>query len=248
VYDPARNAGLALASESFSERFHVHQDDVISVPIPGGVRPVTIAGIFSDYGNERGSLLIERASFTNWFGTQFAASVILALQPGSDVEALRARLRDAHPGLGVYTSGFLRGEALRIFRQTFAVTYALEIIGVFVAVAGLAFTMSSLLWERRNDLATLRALGLRRRELAGAAALEGALLAVAGLAAGLGVSQALGWLLVHRINKQTFGWTLQTAYPWGQLALLALLVLAAATLAGWFAGRWATRLPSEREE
>lgn len=248
VFDAARNAGLVLASESFCERFRLHRGDEVRVPIPGGERPVTIAGVYADYGNERGSLLIERRQFTNWFGSQLAASVILALQPGQEPEALRAKLRRAHPGLGVYTSGFLRGEALRIFRQTFAVTYALELIGIIVAVAGLAFTMSSLLWERRNDLATLRALGLRRREISAAAALEGGLLAVAGLLAGLVVSLALGWLLIFRINKQTFGWTLQTDVPGMQLLVLALLVLASASLAGWLAGRWATRLPSEREE
>jgi len=62
------------------------------------------------------------------------------------------------------------------------------------------------------------------------------------------VSLALGWLLIFRINKQTFGWTLQTCVPGGQLLILAVLVLASAALAGWLAGRWATRLPSEREE
>ncbi len=248
VFDAARNDHLVLASESFSERFHVSRGEVVQVPVPGGFQPVTIAGIYADYGNERGALLVERRQFAKWYGTEMAASVILALQPGSDPEALRAKLRAAHPGLGVFTSGFLRGEALRIFRQTFAVTYALELIGILVAVVGLAFTMTSLLWERRNDLATLRALGLRRRELSWAAALEGGLLAMAGLSAGLLVSLALGWLLIFRINKQTFGWTLQTDHPWGQLIILALLVLASATLAGWFAGRWSTRLPAEREE
>jgi putative ABC transport system permease protein len=248
VFDAARNAGLVLASESFCERFRVHRGDVVRVPIPGGERPVTIAGVYADYGNERGALLVERREFVNWFGSEQAASVILALQPGQDPEALRAKLRAEHPGLGVYTSGFLRGEALRIFRQTFAVTYALELIGIVVAVAGLAFTMTSLLWERRQDLATLRALGVRRRELAGAAALEGVLVAAAGLLGGLLVSLALGWLLIFRINKQTFGWTLQTCVPGGQLLLLAVVVLASATLAGWLAGRWGTGLPAEREE
>ena len=157
-------------------------------------------------------------------------------------------MRAAHPGLGIFTSGYLRGEALRIFRQTFALTYALELIGVVVAVAGLVFTLLSLLWERRADLATLRALGLRRNELAGAAALEGALTAAAGTGMGLLVSLALGWLLVHRVNKQTFGWTLQTDPPWIQLSLLALLVVASAAAAGGLAGLWATRLPAEREE
>jgi putative ABC transport system permease protein len=248
VFDPTRNAALALVSETFSERFRVRRGDQIQVPTPDGFRAVTVAGIFSDYGNERGSLMIERQQFKSWFGNELAVSLILALNPGYDPETVRAQLRTAHPGLGIFTSGYLRGEALRIFRQTFAVTYALELIGIVVAVIGLAFTMASLLWERRADLNTLRALGMRRRELAGAAAWEGALTALAGLLMGLAVSFALGWLLIYRINKQTFGWTLQTDWPWAQLSALALLVLASATIAGWFVGRWATRLPAEREE
>jgi putative ABC transport system permease protein len=248
VFNPGRNAALALASEAFSERFQIHRGDSVPVPTANGFRRVTIAGIFADYGNERGSLLIERRQFADWFGNDLAASLILALKPGYDADTLRAEFRAAYPGLGVFTSGFLRGESLRIFHQTFAVTYALELIGVVVAVAGLAFTMASLLWERRADLNTLRALGMRRSELALAAAWEGALTAAAGVLSGLAVSLALGWLLIYRINKQTFGWTLQTDRPWGQLAALALLVLASATITGWFVGRWAARLPAEREE
>lgn len=248
VFDPNRNAALALVSEAFAERFRVQRGNEIKIPTPDGFRAVTIAGIFSDYGNERGSVLIESQQFKNWFGNELAASLILALKPGYDPETLRTEIRTAHPGLGVFTSGYLRGESLRIFHQTFAVTYSLEIIGVVVAVAGLAFTMASVLWERRADLNTLRALGMRRKELAFAAAWEGALTAAAGVLSGLAVSLALGWLLIYRINKQTFGWTLQTDRPWGQLAALALLVLASATIAGWFVGRWAARLPAEREE
>jgi putative ABC transport system permease protein len=248
VFDHNRNAALALASEAFSERFGVHRGDQVRVPTPEGFRAVTITGIFADYGNERGSLLIERDQFTHWFGNELAASVILALKPGYDTDALRAELRQTYPGLGVFTSGFLRDESLRIFHQTFAVTYALELIGIIVAIAGLAFTLASLLWERRVDLGTLRALGMRRQELAGAAAWEGALTAAVGVLMGLTVSLALGWLLIYRINKQTFGWTLQTDRPWGQLAALAFLMLASATVAGWFVGRWSAQLPAEREE
>ena len=248
VFLADHNSELALVSESFSDRFRLHRGDPVELPTPSGSRRVTIAGVFSDYGNERGSILVERQNFTNWFGNELAVSLILSLKAGRDAETLRGELRAAHPGLGIFTSGYLRGEALRIFRQTFALTYALELIGVVVAVAGLVFTLLSLLWERRADLATLRALGLRRNELAGAAALEGALTAAAGTGMGLFVSLALGWLLVHRVNKQTFGWTLQTDPPWVQLSLLALLVVASAAAAGGLAGRWATRLPAEREE
>lgn len=248
VFVASRNSDLALASESFCERFRVRRGDVVQLPTPSGVRRMTIAATYSDYGNERGSLLVDRGHFAAWFGDELASSLILQLKPGYRPEDVRAEVRAAHPGLGVYTNEYLRGEALRIFRQTFSITYALELIGVVVAVAGLGFTLASLLWERRGDLNTLRALGLRHSELAAAAAWEGLLTAFGGVAVGLVTSLALGWLLIFRVNKQTFGWTLQTDWPWSQLAALGIVVMAFAAATGWAAGRWGARLPAEREE
>lgn len=248
VFDPQRNATLALVSEAFSERFSLRRGDRVDLPTPAGLRPVTIAGIFSDYGNERGSLLVDRHHFASWFGDELASSLILVLQPGSDVEAVRSELRTAYPGMAVFTQSHLRTEALRIFRQTFSITYALELIGIVVSVVGLGFTLMSLLWERREELTTLRALGLRRSELAATAASEGLLTAVAGVGMGLVASVALGWLLIHRVNRQTFGWTLETYWPVGQLAGLAILVISAAVLTGWFTGIRGNRIPAEREE
>ena len=248
IFVPATTAGQVLVSEAFSERFRLRRGDQLTLPTPAGGQPVTIAGVFSDYGNERGSLIVDRAHFARWFDNELATSLILVLRPSADIESVRAELRAAHPGLAVFTQSYLRGEALRIFRQTFAITYALELIGVTVAVAGLGFTMVSLLWERRGELTTLRALGLTRRELAAAAALEGLFTAVSGVAVGLLASVGLGWVLIYRVNKQTFGWTLETDRPWGQLAGLAVLVLAAAAATAWGAGRWGAQLPAEQEE
>jgi putative ABC transport system permease protein len=248
VFDPAHNAGLGLVSEAFGERFRVRRGDRLTIPTPSGSRDVTIAGVFSDYGNERGSLIVGRQHFAAWFGDELATSIILVLKRGADAEKVRAGLRDQFPGLAVFTQSYLRGEALRIFRQTFAITYALELIGVVVAVLGLGLTMVSLLWERRGELTTLRALGLRHRELAASAAAEGILTAVSGVIVGLATSVALGWLLIHRVNQQTFGWTLETDWPWGQGVALGGTVIAAAAVTSWVTGRWGAQLPAEQEE
>jgi putative ABC transport system permease protein len=50
------------------------------------------------------------------------------------------------------------------------------------------------------------------------------------------------------VNRQTFGWTLETDWPWAQLAALAAVVIATATATAWTAGRWGAQLPAEREE
>jgi putative ABC transport system permease protein len=248
LWDPARNSGLAMASESFSHRFQLHRGDTLTLPTPTGPRRITLAGIFSDYGNERGSLVIQREHFATWFGDELATSVIAKLRDPDQGSLVRARWKANYPGLAVYTQPHLRSEALRIFRQTFAITDALELIGIAVSVLGLGFTLASLLWERRNDLTTLRALGFRHSEIAWATTLESVLTALVGILVGLVASLALGWLLIHRVNVQTFGWTLETDPPWLWLGGLALAVLAMAALTGWSIGRWGAALPAEREE
>jgi putative ABC transport system permease protein len=209
---------------------------------------MTVAGIFCDYGNERGSMVVDRRHFAAWFGDELVTSLILVTKPGVSPEAVQNEWSTKYPGLSVLTNRYLRTEILRIFRQTFSVTYALELIGIVVAVIGLGMTLSSILLDRRSELTTLRALGWRRREMALATAVEGWLLSVCGVAMGMAVSLGLGWILIYVINKQSFGWTLQFQIPWGQLTGLGGLVIAAGTVVAYGVGRWGSQLPADREE
>ena len=247
-YDSAQNTGLAAASEAFMRRYRKSTGDEVVIPTPSGDRRVRLSGVFADYGNERGTLLIDRRHFAEWWGHDLIATLTLQLRPGEDPAAVRARLRAAHPGLNVFTNRALREQALRIFRETFAITHALEIIGVVVAVTGLGLTLASIFLQRRNELATLRALAWTRAEIARAAAAEGLLLSATGLAAGLLLSLGLGALLVFVVNRQAFGWTLQYHVPLASLALLSALVLLSGSATSLLIGRWAARLPGDREE
>lgn len=234
----------AIMNESFAERFELKVGDTLE--LPGGHR-VLLRGIHADYGNERGSLSIPKAFFQQWFRTEEAWRVAVMLKPGVEAQAFTEKLGKAYPGMTAFTNAHLRGEALRIFRQTFAVTYALEVIGVFVAVAGLGLALACLLLERCADLATLRALGMTPGQVAVASAWEGAGVALAGTLMGLASGGWLGWLLIHRVNKQCFGWTLSLSIPWLQLALLTLAVLGAGTLIAAMVGRWGSKIQWEEE-
>jgi putative ABC transport system permease protein len=249
VFDPEQNAGTALVSESFGERFRVRRGDSLSVPTPLGPQRLTVAAVFADFGNERGTILVERRHAVRWFGgDEHATSLSLDLVPGVQPETVRAALLGANPGLAIYTNVALRGEVLRTFRQTFSITYALEAIGVIVAVVGLALTLVSVLLDRRDELTTLRALGFRRSEIARATAIEGGVVALCATLSGLALSFALGWVLIYVINKQSFGWTLAFAVPAGQLAALAVLVVGTGVIVSYFVGRWGAILPADREE
>lgn len=234
----------ALVNESFAERFAVRVGDELD--LPGGHR-VRLAGIYADYGNERGSVTIEQSLFRQWFGSDMAWRVALMLKPGTDAEALRERMQRDHPGLRVYLNAHLRREALRIFRQTFAVTYSLEVIGVVVAVAGLGLALASLLLERRADLRTMNSLGMTAGEIARTSAWEGAFVATAGTLSGIAGGVWLGWLLIYRINKQCFGWTLGYALPVWQIVAFTIGVIVIAAAVAAMIGKWGSKLRWEEE-
>jgi len=234
----------AIMNESFAERFELVVGDELE--LPGGHR-VKLVGVHSDYGNERGSVTVSEAVFREWFDSDMAWRVALMLKPSVNAEALRERLQTANPGLSVFTNAHLRREALRIFRQTFAVTHALEVIGVFVAVAGLGLALASLMLERRADLSTLRSLGMTSGQIARASAWEGAGVACAGTLMGIVAGVWLGWLLIYRINKQCFGWTLGFALPWWQMAVLTVAVIGVGAMVAALVGKWSSQMRWEEE-
>jgi putative ABC transport system permease protein len=234
----------AIMSESWSERFATHVGDIIDL----AGHKVRVVAMNAEYGNERGSLTLPSTFFRTWFDTDEAWRVALMLKPGTDAETVRSHIEAKQPGLSVFTNAHLRREALRIFRQTFSVTHALEVIGVIVAVVGLGLALTSLLLERRAVLTTLHSLGMSRSEIAKSAALEGLGVACAGAFTGIVAGLWLGWLLVYRINKQCFGWTLQFHAVWWHLALLGAAVVATGMLVAALVGRWAALLPAEHTE
>lgn len=238
----------AYISESFSHRFSHQVGDEVHLPTPDGIKRLRVAGIFADYGNERGSILADPTQVVRWFKDDRAVNAAVTLAPGVDADKVRHRWTKKYAGLAIRTNAALRSEVLRIFRQTFSITYALKGIGVVVAVAGLILALVSLLMERRRDLATLKELGMSSREICAAVTLEGGGIAAVGLVGGLGLSVALGYVLIFVINRQSFGWTLGFAVPWGSLLSLAALVLAASMISSAVVGRWAARLQGEQEE
>lgn len=238
----------AWANESFTSRFQFQTGDQILVPTPSGTKALILSGIYADYGNEQGSLLVDRRLLEDWFQDSRALNVALYLNEDVSAIETRDRIASNHPGLVVRLNQELRDEVLRIFHQTFSVTHALKWIGVIVAVIGMALALVSLCIERRRELATLRELGMDRRAIANTLALEGALITTLANVIGAILSVALGWLLIYIINKQSFGWTLAFQIPWMEMFLSSLAILVVASLTSWRIGWWAARLPADREE
>jgi putative ABC transport system permease protein len=239
-----------LASESFSLKHGRGVGDTIAVPTRAGPRRFRIAAVFFDYSNDRGVLLLDTPVFARHFGDLRPTGLAVYLRAGRAVDEVRTQLADALPPgsrVYIYTNADLRGEVLRIFDATFAITYALELIAIVVAIMGVAGTLLTLVIERRKELAVLRLIGADRAQVRRMVVLEGAMLGAVSQAIGLGVGVLLSLVLVYVVNVQSFGWTIQFHLPWRFLAQMSLLVLAATALSGLYPAYRASRMHASEQ-
>jgi putative ABC transport system permease protein len=238
----ARENREVLISEPFARRFAVAAGGRVTLATPRGQRFFRVAGVYRDYSNDRGTVLLDRDLFLALFDDPRVTSAAVQAATGVDPGALRRRVRQAAEGryaLSITTNRELRREVLNVFDQTFAVTRALEAIAVAVAILGIANALAASAVERRRSFGLLRAVGAQKGQIRRAVLIEAGLTGMTGTAASLPAAAAFAYLLLAVINPQSFGWTVVINVPGGRLAATALLVLAASLAAGLFPGRLA---------
>lgn len=240
----AREKGQVFISESFALRFGVREGGSVELATPQGPRAFTVAGQFYDYSSDGGTLTLDQALFEKHFGASRPTHLALYLKPGTDAEAVREEMQTRLEGRGfvsIFTNAGLRAEVLRIFDGTFAITWALEIIAVLVAMAGVAATMLTLVLERREELRLLRLAGAEAGQVRRTILIESGLIGAVSQALGLVVGVLLSLVLIHVINPQSFGWSIQFHTPWAFLLGSTVLTVLCTMLAGLWPARRAVK-------
>ncbi len=236
----ARERDEVLISEPYARRFGASAGSTIEVPAPDGPRSFRVAGVYRDYSNDRGTVLMDRELYRSIFHDDRVTSAAVLAAPGVDPSELRRRILVAAQdrfAIAISTNRELRREALRIFDRTFAVTHALEAIAVGVAILGIANALVASAVERRRAFGLLRAIGASGSQIRGATRLEAVMAGLVGTAGAVAAGAAFAYLLLGVINPQSFGWTVALSVPAGRLVTASALVFAASVLAGIVPGR-----------
>jgi putative ABC transport system permease protein len=241
-FKPAQTGiqGTVVISEPLAEAFHLHEGDTIDLPTPSGPQKLTIAGVFYDYRTDGPSVWMDISQFRRFWQDTHLNAVRLYLKDPSQVPQVQARLQERYGQryrLLSLSHRDLRDGILKIFDETFALTYALEGVAVVVAVFGIITTFLVLVMERERELALLQAIGASRRQILGMVLVESGLASFLSFGLGAGCGSVLSLLLIFVINKQAFGWTIQLHMVPGiyvqTFCLVVGLGLAAAAYPAW---------------
>ncbi len=241
-------AGAVAVSEPFAFRFDVSVGDTLTLPTDQGARRYPVSGVFYDYGNDLGVVLMDEEPFLQAYRDPGFAGTALTVRPGVEVAEVVARARavaDGRQDVTVNSNRDLRQASLEIFDQTFVVTGVLRLLAVGVAFVGVLSALMALQLERRRELAMLRAQGMTPREVRRMVLAQTGLMGLwAGLLA-IPLGLALAAVLVFVVNVRSFGWTLAFAVSPAVLVQAVALAVVAALLAGVYpAWRMSTTPPA----
>lgn len=246
----AIGADAVVVSEAFAIRHRRAVGDEIVLTTTSGTRRFRVAAVYYDYSSDRGLVMMDRRTFGRHFGEVQPTGLTVYLREGADPDRVRSDLLAGIAGrfrVYVYTNASLRREVLRIFDSTFAITYALEIIAILVAILGVSGTLLTLVLERQREIAVLRLVGTDRRQVRRLVVLEALMIGAVSQAVGLVVGVLLSLVLIFVINVQSFGWTIQFHLPLAFLAQMSVVILVATALAGLYPARRAATLHMARE-
>jgi len=234
-----------LVSEPFSFRHNLSTGD--PVELPTGLS-LPILGVYRDYGSEMGTVMVAASV---WGGSEIT-SLALFLSPDirqdhDRVEALEEVLRQVVDlPVTVRSNHQLRELTMEVFDRTFEITRVLRLLTFVVAFIAVLSALMALELERVREIGVLRATGMTPGQTWGLVSTQTALM---GLLAGV-MALPVGWILaavmIHVVNRRSFGWTLEMEVAAVLPIQAVLLALSGAVLAGLYpAWRMSSISPAE---
>lgn len=213
---------------------------------------LSIAGVYQDYGNPSGQILLTEPLYLTLYPEQKPESLALITHDPIDVTTLSAELQQ-HFSLNdtqLLLPHEIKTIALNVFDQTFTITHLLNGLTLLIASIGIACACATLEQQRSDQLTLLAAIGVNRRQRFLLSWIRWGLLALLSLCISWPFGLLLTSGLVYLVNPIAFGWSypvLISGANWSQLALFSIsCVLIASAIPNWRHSRFSL-LKSQQE-
>jgi putative ABC transport system permease protein len=234
---PAITRGEAVAiSETFAQAFGTRLGDRLSLDTPSGPTSFRVALVYVDYGSNLGIVALSRTAYVRLWGDHRLDSLWVYARPHVHTDGLDrrvARVLGSEHTLTVLANGSFKRGAMAVFDRSFALTRALEVVSLLVALLGVGNALAVSVLDRARELGVLRALGASRSQVSGIFMVEAILIGGASALLGAGTGIATSIYVVREMLRLEMGWRIPWhGSPWivFEMCLAALLVAGAASL------------------
>ncbi len=237
-----RAGGWAILSEALASEKHLHIGDSFTLPSP---QPMTlrVAGLSTNGGWPPGAIVLNSNDYARAWGSTAASAVTVDTTDGASALQVKAEVTRAlgpHGGLAVQTAGERESEWKRISHHGLARLTEIARLVLGAAIIAMAGVIASMIWQRRDRIASIRRQGFTRWEGWRILLVESVILLFTGCSIGA-VFGLYGQLLLSHALTSVTGFPLVVGLG-PLIALTTVAIVSASALAivavpGYFAAR-----------
>ncbi len=239
--EDGRSRVVVFGSEAMADVYGWRVGEETLLPLTAqGQQSVWVGGLFRDYGRQHGTVVMSTPDYERLTGDGSRSSVSVWLANGADPAKVMAQIQSLGPELAQLkwiSASDIRQLSLKIFDRSFAMTYALEAAALFVALFSVAAGVTGQLILRRREFGVLLHLGMSAPDRWRLVSLEVGLLLLVAVVWATFLGVLMSQILIHKVNPESFHWTMSTHFAVGQWALISGFLLAIGVLTA----RWAAR-------
>jgi putative ABC transport system permease protein len=236
--------GIA-ASTTFSHFYDVHLGDTIELTTPDGPRRFEIAMVYVDYSADIGILCTTRDAYRRIWKDPLVDSFGVYVKDGADSQKIRDEILGTHGkqfGLMALLNADYRREVGALIDRSFALTQAMELVAIIVAVLGIVNTLLVTVIDRKMEIGILKAIGAARSQVRTVFVTEASLIGFAASVAGILVGSAFAIYIVRELLFLQVGWHMDFRFPWRQAVEVLVLAQVVALAGAWWPASRAARL------
>ncbi|HEY6479174.1 MAG TPA: FtsX-like permease family protein, partial [Streptosporangiaceae bacterium] len=195
----ALTGGALLVSQAAAAGRGWRTGDAVRVQFGGfGVTTLRIGGIFANPG-PLSDYLVSNATFTADTGR--GVDSVDLVRAGPRAQGLIRRALARYPGAQLMDEAAFAKSRGAMLSTLLSLITAMLVLAIIIALLGIVNTLALSVVERTRELGLLRALGMRRGQLAQLVAAESMIIAVIGAVLGSGLGLALGAALAEAFTR-----------------------------------------------
>lgn len=223
-----RRGGWAAISSGFASERALKVGGAFTLRAPAGNERLRVAAVSTNVGWPAGAITISEADYRRWWHTGAAAAIEVSLKrgvsPQQGAEQVRAAI-GGRLGLQVQTRGQRERQFQGVASQALSRLSEISLLVLIAGALAVAAALSAVIWQRRPQLAELKAQGFTSTQLMRALLWESAAVIAIGCFAG-----ALLGLYGHALADRWL--TIATGYPAPFSPGIPQLLLTIALIAG----------------
>ncbi len=237
--------GHVVISENLARRRSLRVGETFEIATPTGMRTYTVGMVAVDYTSDQGLVVMARDVYREHFQDDRVDIFELYMKDMERLEDTRRAITEAHGrqyDLYVMTNHELRQEAMGLIEDAFAVTYAMEMMAVLLALLGVINTLLAAVLDRTREIGLLRAVGAGKGHVLRLFVGEAAFIGLSGGLLGVAAGTVMGLIVTLSAGEQATGWSFPFLFPTAVAVHMSVVSTLCAAVAGVYPARRAASL------